>query len=139
MNRIGSVGSTTPFDNAAQLNAAADSVQSKRVAFAPFLMLGAQKRLAMFSVFAHGTGTFLHNDFFLHNPRPKLGSSTRSRRGCGTTSGSRSTERSSVSVSRQLVDVQGNREGLRSALPIGPFVTGPCLACGPTSPSTCFA
>lgn len=73
MNRIGSVGSTTPFDNAAQLNAAADSVQSKRVAFAPFLLAGVQKRLPMFSVFVHGTGTFLHNDFFLHNPRPKLG------------------------------------------------------------------
>ncbi len=73
MNRIGSVGSTTPFDNAAQLNAAADSVQSKRVAFAPFLLAGVQKRLPMFSVFVHGTGTFLHNDFFLHNPRPKVG------------------------------------------------------------------
>jgi len=73
MNRIGSVGSTTPFDNAAQLNAAADSVQSKRVAFAPFVMLGAQKRLSNFSVFAHGTGTFLHNDFFLHYPQPKFG------------------------------------------------------------------
>ena len=73
MNRIGSVGSTAPFDNGAQLNAAADSVQSKRVAFAPFVLLGAQKRLPMFSVFVHGTGTFLHDDFFLHNPRPKLG------------------------------------------------------------------
>ena len=73
MNRIGSVSSTTPFDNQLQLVAAADSVQSKRVAFAPFVMLGAQQRLPMFSVFVHGTGTFLHNDFFLHNPRPKFG------------------------------------------------------------------
>ena len=73
MNRIGSVSSTAPFDNAAQVNAAADSVQSKRVAFAPFLFAGVQKRLPMFSVFVQGTGTFLHNDFFLHNPRPKLG------------------------------------------------------------------
>ncbi len=73
MNRIGSVSSTAPFDNQAQLYAAADSVQSKRVAFAPFVMVGAQKRLPTFSVFAQGTGTFLHNDFFLHNPRPKFG------------------------------------------------------------------
>jgi hypothetical protein len=73
MNRIGSVGSTAPFDNANQLNAAADSVQEKRVSFAPFVMAGAQKRLSMFSVFVQGTGTFLHNDFFLHNPRPKFG------------------------------------------------------------------
>ena len=73
MNRIGSIGSTAPFDNANQLNAAADSVQSKRVAFAPFVMAGAQKRLPMFSVFVQGTGTFLHNDFFLHAPRPKFG------------------------------------------------------------------
>jgi hypothetical protein len=73
MNRIGSVGSTAPFDNATQLNAAADSVQSKRVSFAPFLLAGAQKRLPAFSVFVQGTGTFLHDDFFLHNRRPKLG------------------------------------------------------------------
>ena len=73
MNRIGSVGSTAPFDNPAQLNAAADSVQNKRVSFAPFVILGAQQRLPMFSVFVQGTGTFLHNDFFLHNPRPKFG------------------------------------------------------------------
>ena len=73
MNRIGSVGSTTPFNNSAQLNAAADSVQNKRVSFAPFLLAGAQKRLSAFSIFAQGTGTFLHNEFFLHNPRPKLG------------------------------------------------------------------
>ena len=73
MNRVGSVGSTTPFDNAAQLNAAADSVQSKRVSFAPFLLAGVQKRMPMFSVFVQGTGTFLHNDFFLHNARPKVG------------------------------------------------------------------
>ena len=73
MNRIGSVSSTAPFDNAAQVNAAADSVQNKRVAFAPFVMLGAQQRLPMFSVFVHGTGSFLHNEFFLHNPRPKFG------------------------------------------------------------------
>lgn len=73
MNRIGSVGSTAPFDNPNQLNAAADSVQDKRVSFAPFVIAGAQKRLPMFSVFVQGTGTFLHNDFFLHNPRPKFG------------------------------------------------------------------
>lgn len=73
MNRIGSVGSTSPFDNPNQLNAAADSVQSKRVTFAPFVMAGVQKRLPMFSVFVQGTGTFLHNDFFLHNVRPKFG------------------------------------------------------------------
>lgn len=73
MNRIGSVGSTAPFDNAAQLYAAADSVQSKRVAFAPFLLAGAQMRMPAFSVFVQGTGTFLHNDFFLHNPQPKFG------------------------------------------------------------------
>ncbi|MFI5256557.1 MAG: hypothetical protein ACHQRK_04785 [Gemmatimonadales bacterium] len=73
MNRIGSVGSTSPFANNAQLNAATDSVQSKRVSFAPFLIAGVQKRLPAFSVFAQGTGTFLHNEFFLHNPRPKVG------------------------------------------------------------------
>jgi hypothetical protein len=73
MNRIGSVGATSSFDNAAQLNAAADSVQSKRVSFAPFLLAGAQMRMPSFSVFVQGTGTFLHNDFFLHHPQPRFG------------------------------------------------------------------
>jgi hypothetical protein len=72
-NRVGSVKPVGAYENSVQMAAGTDSIQSKRVAFAPFLMLGVQKLLPRFSVFAQGTGTFLHNDYFLHSPSPKLG------------------------------------------------------------------
>lgn len=73
LNRVGSVAATTPFSNNAQLAASADSVQAKRVTFAPFVIGGVQTRLPRFSVFAQGTATWLHNDYFLHYVRPKYG------------------------------------------------------------------
>jgi hypothetical protein len=51
--------------------AAADSVQNKRAALAPMFMLGAQKRLPRFSVFAHGTGNFIPRGFLLRYEKPK--------------------------------------------------------------------
>lgn len=72
-NRIGSITPVGTYDNAVQMAAGTDSIQAKKVAFAPFVMAGVQKRLPRFSVFAQGTGTFLRNDFFLHYPKPKFG------------------------------------------------------------------
>ena len=75
MYRVGSVNFQTPFAGSAQANVAADSVSAKKVTFAPFVMLGAQQRLPGFSVFAHGTATWLQKSFFLHSdpPKTKLG------------------------------------------------------------------
>lgn len=73
LNRVGSVTATTPFANNAQLAASTDSVQAKRVAFAPFVMGGVQTRLPRFSLFAQATATWLHNDYFLHYVRPRYG------------------------------------------------------------------
>jgi hypothetical protein len=73
MNRISSVAAVGSFSNASQLNAAGDSVQTKRLTFAPFVMAGLQKRLPMFSVFVQGDAAFLQNGYFLHNPHPTTG------------------------------------------------------------------
>ena len=71
MYRVGSVSFLTPFAGSAQANVAADSVSAKKVAFAPFVLAGAQKRLPKFSVFAQGTATWLQRSFFLHFDPPK--------------------------------------------------------------------
>jgi hypothetical protein len=71
MYRVGSVKFTTPFAGASQQSVANDSVSAKKVTFAPFVLLGAQKRLPAFSVFAQGTASWLQKSFFLHYEPPK--------------------------------------------------------------------
>ena len=50
---------------------AADSIQSKKVTFAPMLVAGAQQRLPRFSVFAQYTGTWLQKGYLLRYSKPK--------------------------------------------------------------------
>ena len=73
MYRVGSVSFLTPLAGAAQASVANDSVTSKKVTFAPFVLAGVQQRLPMFSVFAQGTLTWLQRSFFLHYDPPKRG------------------------------------------------------------------
>lgn len=54
-------------------SAAQDSITAKKVTIAPMIMIGAQKRLLGFSLFAQGTGTWLQNGYYLHHPAPKRG------------------------------------------------------------------
>jgi hypothetical protein len=73
MNRISTVSAVGTFANAGQVAAAGDSVQTKRLTFAPFVIAGLQKRLPTFSVFVQGDAAFLQNGYFLHNPHPTTG------------------------------------------------------------------
>jgi hypothetical protein len=71
LNQIGAAGLQSLLAFPAQNAAAADSIQSKKVTFAPMVIAGVQTRLPGFSVFAQGTGTWLQDGFFLHYRAPK--------------------------------------------------------------------
>lgn len=71
VNQIGDLQLQGSITNPALAAAAADSIQSKRVAISPVFMAGVQQRLPGFSVFAQGTGTFLSHDYYLRNAEPK--------------------------------------------------------------------
>jgi hypothetical protein len=69
INKIGgSTYNTTPTNpSAAQISLAEDSVQARRAAIAPTIIVGVQKRLIPFSVFGQITATFLNSGYFLRS------------------------------------------------------------------------
>ncbi len=73
LHRVGDAYLASDIALPALRAAAQDSIQSKKVTIAPMVMIGAQKRLLGFSLFAQGTGTWLQNGYYLHHPAPKRG------------------------------------------------------------------
>jgi hypothetical protein len=73
LQRVGTATLLTNITLPALRQAAADTIQSRRVTVAPMFIAGVQKRLLGFSVFAQGTGTFLQKGFFLRYEDPKRG------------------------------------------------------------------
>jgi len=67
INKIGGSNypATTTFTSASQFGLAEDSVQARRAAIAPVVIVGAQRRLIGFSVFGQMTATFLSSGYFL--------------------------------------------------------------------------
>lgn len=73
LHQAGAVQLETVITLPALRTAAQDSIVAKRVAIAPMAIVGVQKRLPRFSMFAQATGTWLQDGFFLHHPNPKRG------------------------------------------------------------------
>jgi hypothetical protein len=71
VNQVGDAALEFPLAIPALQSAAIDSVQAKKVAISPMVIVGVQQRLPNFSVFAQGSGTWLQNGFLLKNPAPK--------------------------------------------------------------------
>jgi hypothetical protein len=71
VHHVGDAVLERPVPIQALANAAQDSIQNKKVTVAPQFMVGFQKRLPRFSVFAQGTGAFVQKGFFLHYVQPK--------------------------------------------------------------------
>ena len=71
LNQVGSADLSNTIAIPALMAAAKDSIQTKKVAISPMVIVGVQRRLPGFSVFAQGTGSWLQNGFLLKNPTPK--------------------------------------------------------------------
>ncbi len=67
LQQVGAAQVVGNFNNAARLQVAADSVQSKKTSFAPILVGGVQARLSPFSVFVQATASPTQRGFFLHS------------------------------------------------------------------------
>jgi hypothetical protein len=71
LNQVGDAYLSNNIAIPALLQAARDSIQTKKVTIAPMVIAGVQRRLPAFSVFAQGSATWLQNGYLLKNLAPK--------------------------------------------------------------------